>query len=49
MGLFDQAIEDYSMAIQLDPNNAYTYYNKGISLDRKGDYDEAINCFTQAI
>jgi tetratricopeptide (TPR) repeat protein len=33
----------------IDPNNAYTYYNKGISLDRKGDYDEAIKCFSKAI
>ena len=39
---FDEAIQDYSKAIQIDPNNAYTYYNKGISLDRKGDYDKAI-------
>lgn len=39
LGEFDLAINDYSKAIQIDPNNAYTYYNKGISLDRKGDYD----------
>ena len=39
---FDEAILDYTRAIQIDPNNAYTYYNKGISLDRKGDYDKAI-------
>ena len=37
---FDLAIQDYSQAIAIDPNNAFTYYNKGISLDRKGDFDE---------
>lgn len=29
--------------------NAYAYYNRGISLDRKNDYDEAIKNFTVAI
>ena len=43
------AIQDYTTAISIDPKNAYTYYNKGISLDRRGDFDEAIECFTAAI
>jgi tetratricopeptide (TPR) repeat protein len=33
----------------VEPKNAFTYYNKGISLDRMGDFDEAIKCFTIAI
>ena len=39
IGEFDRAISDYSTAISIDPSNAFTYYNKGISLDRKGDFD----------
>ena len=42
-------IRDYSAAIQVDPENAYTFYNKGISLDRMGNFEEAIQNFTQAI
>lgn len=49
LGKFDDAIADYSTAIQIDPKNAYTYYNKGISLDRRGNYEQAIECFTAAI
>jgi len=33
----------------IDPKNAFTYYNKGILLDRQGNYQEAIDCFTMAI
>lgn len=47
--MFEVAIKDYSVAIQVDPNNAYTYYNKGISLDRMGLFDQAIECFSTAI
>jgi hypothetical protein len=34
------------MAIEIDPANAFTFYNKGISLDRMGEYDDAIANFT---
>ena len=39
IGQFDKAIEDYSVALEIDPNNAYAYYNRGISLDRKNDFN----------
>ena len=49
MGKFDLAIEDYSKATELDSDNPFAYYNRGISQDRKGDYINAISSFTQAI
>lgn len=33
----------------MDPKNAYAYYNRGISYDRKNEFDEAIKNFTIAI
>ena len=29
LGLYDQAIKDYSTALEIDPNNVYAYYNRG--------------------
>jgi len=46
---FDQAISDYTQALRIEPQNAYTYYNRGISRDRAGHYNEAIHDFTKAI
>ncbi len=37
------------MAIKIDPKNPYTYYNRGISYDRKQKYKLAVNDFTLAI
>lgn len=36
-GKTDEAIEDYTMAITLQPNDAYQYLNRGVLLLRKGD------------
>ena len=29
LGLYDQAIKDYSSALEIDPSNVYAYYNRG--------------------
>lgn len=42
-------MEDYSQALQVDPHNSYAYYNRGITRDRSGDYEGAIEDFTHAI
>lgn len=39
---FAKAISDYTVAWELQPTNAYTLYNRGISKDRAGDYVGAI-------
>ena len=45
----DQAIERYSHAIELNPNNATTYSNRGAAYHNKGEYDRAIRDYTEAI
>ena len=42
-----QAISDYTRALSLDPDNAYAFYNRGISKDRSGEYAGAIQDFTK--
>ena len=34
-------LQDYTRAIAIEPTNAFAYYNRGISHDRKGMYHEA--------
>ena len=48
-GDFDEAIEDYNQAIELNPKSAVAYQNRGnIYFDQK-DFDEAIEDYNQAI
>ena len=49
LGQIDLAIEAYSHAIELNPNNASTYNNRGIAYGEKGDYDRAIGDHNTAI
>jgi len=46
---FDQSISDYSKAIQLNPNNAAAYNNRGAAWGNKGDQDKALADFNKAI
>ena len=41
-GDYDRAIADFDQAIQLKPDYADAYYNRGIAYHDKGDYDRAI-------
>ena len=45
----DKAIEAYSRAIELNPNYAYAYNNRGIAYGQKGEFDRAIADFDKAI
>ena len=45
----DDAIEDYTMAITLQPNYAYQYLNRGVLYLQKGDSQAADNDFKQVI
>ena len=49
MGQYDQAISDYTKAIEINANNAYAYCNRGSVYDDKGLYDKAIADFNKAI
>jgi Flp pilus assembly protein TadD len=46
---FDQAIRDYSRAIELAPNSIAAYYHRGLALARRGDYDGAIRDASKVI
>jgi tetratricopeptide (TPR) repeat protein len=48
-GDYDRAIDDYTQAIRLEPNNGQHYGNRGVAYRDKGDYDRAIADFTQWI
>ena len=42
---YQEAIELYDQAIQIDPSNINAINDKGVSLLKLKQYDEAINCF----
>ena len=49
-GDFDRTIVDFTKAIELNPNFAEAYYNRGVWLTgKKGDSERAIEDFTKAI
>jgi len=45
----NKAIEDYTIAIQLDPNYMEPYYNRGMTFFNIGDENNAIEDLTKAI
>ncbi|MBI5304195.1 MAG: tetratricopeptide repeat protein, partial [Chloroflexi bacterium] len=45
----DQAITDYTKAIEFDPNLVGPYNNRGNAYTNKGNFDQAIADFTKAI
>jgi tetratricopeptide (TPR) repeat protein len=45
----DKAIADFNKAIQLNPNDAVAYSNRGLAWNKKGDQDKAIADFNKAI
>ena len=46
---YEQAIQDYSRAIELDQGFAEAYFHRGVSFFELRRYDEAIGDLTQAI
>jgi len=46
---YNKAIEEYSEAIRLDPNNAKAYANRGFAYQMKSQYDKAFNDYSEAI
>jgi tetratricopeptide (TPR) repeat protein len=48
-GQIDKAIEDYTVAISLQPNDPDAYVNRGIALSKKGQIDQAIENYKVAI
>ena len=48
-GEFDEAIQEFTKAIELDPEYALAYNNRGVAYDEKGEYDKAIADCNKAI
>ena len=48
-GLITEAISHYDKAIQLDPDTAVYYRNRGVAYNKLGQYENAITEYTMAI
>jgi tetratricopeptide (TPR) repeat protein len=48
-GEHEQAISDYTKAIEINPKSASAYTDRGLAYKRKGEYDLAISDYTKAI
>jgi tetratricopeptide (TPR) repeat protein len=48
-GDYNDAIEDFNQAIQINPTSALAYNNRGLAYNDKGDHDRAIDDFSQAV
>jgi tetratricopeptide (TPR) repeat protein len=46
---YDEAIECFEKDIEIDPNLAYAWYNKGHILGRLERLDDAIECFSKSL
>ena len=49
VGSYEEAIKDYSKAIELDGKFIPAYYNRGNAYCEKGSYEEAIKDYSKAI
>jgi tetratricopeptide (TPR) repeat protein len=47
--MYDQAIDDYTKAIEADPGHAQVYNNRGIACRFRKQYDKAISDYTKAM
>ena len=48
-GQYDQAISDYTKALEINPRYAKAHYSRGIAYARKGQHDQAISDYTKAL
>jgi len=46
---YDRAIDDYTQALRLTPNDAHAYHGRGWSYAQKGDYQRAIQDYSETL
>tara|TARA_B100001971_G_C17701519_1_gene291915 strand:+ start:175 stop:504 length:330 start_codon:yes stop_codon:yes gene_type:complete len=46
---FDETVDEFPKAIELDPNNAWAYGRRDFTYNKKGEYDRTITDLTKAI
>jgi tetratricopeptide (TPR) repeat protein len=46
---FEDAIAAYNKALHIDPDNAETWFNKGMSLKKNGQIDAGTKCIEKSI
>ena len=46
---FDKAIQDYSKAIKLNPEDAAAYNNRGLAYADRGEFDAALEDYDKAL
>ena len=49
MDKIEEAIAAYDTALQMDPDNAETWFNKGMTLKKKGQIKESTICIEKCI
>jgi tetratricopeptide (TPR) repeat protein len=49
LGRFEEAIQDITSAILMDPKSAILYYNRGTAYAKRGSFSEAIADLSKAI
>jgi len=47
--MYDEAIAEFNKAIEIDPDFADAYYNRGIANSKKGNLEKAISDYSKAI
>jgi tetratricopeptide (TPR) repeat protein len=46
---YEDAIASYDEALELQPNDALTWYNRGVALGKLGRYEDAIDSYNKAL
>jgi tetratricopeptide (TPR) repeat protein len=48
-GRYEEAIDSYDKVLQIDPDDADAWFNKGITLKKMGKHSEGTTCIETAI
>ena len=46
---YDEALNTFSQALEINPNNPITWHNKGLTFARLNKLEDSIDCFNKAL